>query len=116
MLRFLADENFDGNIVRGLIRRIPEARILRVQDVGLSGQSDPVVLEWAAVRGLIVLTHDVATFPRYAMERVRGGKAMPGVFAAACSAPIGPVIADLHILIECSSDGEWEGQVLFLPL
>lgn len=116
MLPLLADENFDGNIVRGLIRRLPGLRVVRVQDVELSGQSDPMILQWAAERGLIVLTHDVATFPKHAVERVRQGLAMPGVFAVPCTASIGQVIADLQLLTECSTVGEWEGQVLFLPL
>ena len=37
MLRLAADENFNGNIVRGLLRRNPKLDIVRVQDVGLSG-------------------------------------------------------------------------------
>ena len=36
MLRFAADENFNGDIVRGLLRRNPNVDIVRVQDVGLS--------------------------------------------------------------------------------
>ena len=115
MLLLLADENFDGNIVRGLRRRLPGLSVARVQDAGLSGKTDPVILQWAAERGLIVLTHDIATFPKHAMDRVRQGLAMPGVFAVPCAAPIGRVIADLQMLTECSLSNEWEGQVLFLP-
>jgi predicted nuclease of predicted toxin-antitoxin system len=47
-MKFLADENFDNTIVRGLMRRKPDIDIVRVQDVGLSGEDDPIVLEWAA--------------------------------------------------------------------
>ena len=47
-MKFLADENFDNSIVRGLMRRQPDIDIIRVQDVGLSGEDDPIVLEWAA--------------------------------------------------------------------
>lgn len=35
MLRLLADENFNGDIVRGLLLREPDLDIVRVQDVGL---------------------------------------------------------------------------------
>ena len=35
MLRFLADENFDNNIVHGCLRRLPGLDLLRVQDVDL---------------------------------------------------------------------------------
>ena len=47
-VRLLADENFNGAIVRGLLRRNPEVDVVRVQDVGLTGSDDPTVLEWAA--------------------------------------------------------------------
>ena len=45
MLRLLADENFNNDIVRGLLRRRPDLDVVRVQDVGLSGAEDPSVLE-----------------------------------------------------------------------
>ena len=44
MLRFAADENFNGDIVRGLLRRNPQLDVVRVQDAGLSGADDPSVL------------------------------------------------------------------------
>ncbi len=47
MVRFLADENFNNAILRGLLRRKPDIDIVRVQDVGLSGASDPEILAWA---------------------------------------------------------------------
>ena len=37
VLRFLADEDFDNDIVRGMLRRLPTMDIVRAQDVGLSG-------------------------------------------------------------------------------
>jgi len=42
---FAADENFNNDIVRGLLRRKPDLNIVRVQDAGLSGADDPTVLE-----------------------------------------------------------------------
>ena len=48
MLSFLADENFNGHIVRGLLRRLPTLDLVRIQDVGLSGAEDAEVLEWAS--------------------------------------------------------------------
>jgi predicted nuclease of predicted toxin-antitoxin system len=58
MLRLAADENFNGDIVRGLLRRKPDLDIAHVQDAGLSGADDPAVLEWAANEGRTVVTHD----------------------------------------------------------
>jgi len=48
MLLLAADENFNNNIVRGLLRQKPCLDIVRIQDVGLSGADDPTILEWAA--------------------------------------------------------------------
>lgn len=81
MLRFAADENFNNDILDGLLRRKPELDVLRVQDTDLLGAEDPAVLAWADKVGRV-----------------------------------GPVIEDLLFLAECSRDGEWEGQVLYLPL
>lgn len=116
MLRLAADENFNSDIVRGLLRRDPTLDIVRVQDVGLSGADDPIVLEWSAQEGRVLLTHDVTTVTRYAYERVETGKGMPGVFEVSRAVPIGRAIDDILLLAECSNDGEWEGQVHYLPL
>jgi hypothetical protein len=116
MLRLAADENFSNNIVRGLLRRRPELDIVRIQDVGLSGADDAAVLEWAAQEGRVLLTHDVSTITRYAYERVRAGQSMPGVFEIGRDVPIGRAIEDILLLVEYSLDGEWEGQVRYLPL
>lgn len=116
MLLFLADENFNNDIVRGIQRRNPIANIVRVQDAGLSGADDPTILEWAAQSKRVLLTHDVATMTKYAYERVQVGKPMSGVFEISRSVPIGVAIEEITILMECSLDGEWDGQVRYLPL
>jgi len=80
MLRLLADENFNGYIIRGLLRRRPDIELIRVQDVGLIEETDQRILDWAANHNYILLTHDRATVPKFAFDRVRVGKPMPGVF------------------------------------
>ena len=116
MLLLAADENFNNDIVRGLLRHKPDLNIVRIQDVGLSGADDPTVLEWAAREGRVLLTHDVSTITHYAYERVRAGKPMPGVFEVSRDTPIGVAIEDILLLAEYSLEGEWEGQVRYLPL
>lgn len=61
-------------------------------------------------------THDFKTMIGFAYARVRRGAAMPGVFAVRQTLPTGRAIEDLLILVECSLEGEWEGQVRHLPL
>ncbi len=116
MLLLVADENFNNDIVRGLLRKNPDLDIVRVQDVGLRGADDPVILEWAATEDRVVLTHDAATMAYYAYERVRAGLSMPGVIEVADDLPIGRVVDDILLLAEYSNRGEWNGRVIYLPL
>jgi len=106
MLRLAADENFDGAIVRGLLRRNPELDIVRVQDAGLSGADDPAILEWSASEGRILLTHDVSTITHYAYERVQAGQPMPGVFEVHLDVSFGRIIEDILLLATCSLEDE----------
>ena len=80
MLRLVTDENFNGDIVRGLLRRRPALDLVRVQDVGLVETPDADILEWAASQGRVLVSHDVSTVPPAAYRRVADGKPMPGVF------------------------------------
>src|SRR6476660_9171194 len=111
MLRFAADENLDGAIVRGVLRRKPDLDIVRIQDAGLSGKDDPTVLDWAAQAGRILVTHDVTTITHFAYDRIRAGRSMPGVFEINLNGAIAQIIEDILLLAECSLDGEYEGQV-----
>ncbi len=90
-MRWLADENFNNDIVRGLRRRNPTIDVVRAQDVGLMESDDESLLAWAAEQDRILLTHDVSTITAFAYRRIMKGDRMPGVF-------------------------EWEGQVRYLPL
>ncbi len=40
---------------------------------------------------------------------------MPGVIEVSPDAPVGRVIEDILLLVECSQEGELEGQVQYLP-
>ena len=74
------------------------------------------MLEWAATAGRVLLTHDVRTVTRYAWERVDRGLPMPGVVEVHLAAGVGLVIDELVLLLECTSAGELEGVVLYVPL
>jgi Domain of unknown function (DUF5615) len=116
MVALEADENFNNDILRGLLRRKADLDIVRVQDAGLSGADDRTVLEWAARENRVLVTHDVSTITLHANERIREGKRMPGVFEVSRSVPVKVAIEDLILLAECSHEAEWEGQIRYLPL
>jgi hypothetical protein len=116
MLRFLADQNFDGDIVRGLLRRLRDLDVVTAYEAHLMEASDPDLLEWAADQERVVLTHDRRTMPDYANERIRAGLRMCGVVVVPKRLPLAQVINDLELIAACSLEGEWEDKVQFLPL
>jgi hypothetical protein len=116
MMRLLFDEDFNGDIVDGLRKRLPELDAVRVQEVGLRTASDAIVLEWAASEGRLLFTHDVRTMTAEAYQRVRLQQGMPGVFAVPQSLSIGEVIEDMITIINYSLPNEYVDQVRFLPL
>jgi predicted nuclease of predicted toxin-antitoxin system len=116
MLHFVSDENFNGDIVRGLLLRHPALDLCRVQDVGLEEADDPTILAWAATHNRIVLTHDHATMPDFAYVRVGAGQPMPGVFVMPDRLAVRQAIEELLLLETCSEQAEWDGLVVYLPL
>ncbi|MCA9981860.1 MAG: DUF5615 family PIN-like protein [Anaerolineales bacterium] len=107
MLKFVADENFNNNILRGIWQRNTAVDIVRIQDVGLSGADDPTVLAWAAKHGRVLLTHDVATITNYAYERIKGGERMPGVFEVNRRIPLAVVIESFRHSCLHGGFGSW---------
>jgi hypothetical protein len=115
-LLLLTDENFDARIIRGLRRRGSDADIVSVAAAGLPGASDMLILDWAARERRVVLSHDIATMPDQAYDRIRQGLAMPGPVVIPELLALAAAIEELAIVVEASVEGEWEGRVLHLPL
>ena len=101
MIRFLADENFSGPVVRGLRRRHPDLDIVTVQEVGLTSADDPAVLEWAAAHDRLVITNDARTMIGFAKQRVSAGLLMPGLIEAGKRLSVGAAIENLYTMAVC---------------
>jgi hypothetical protein len=116
VVRWLADENFNNNILRALFLESREIDIVRAQDAGLTGKDDENLLEWAAGQGRVILTHDVSTVTAHAYRRIMNGQPMPGVFEVSRSVRVRAAVDDILLITACSLPDEWEGQVRYLPL
>lgn len=114
--RFLADENIDPDLVLGLRRQDDDVDIVRVQDVGLRTAEDPVILQWAADHGRILISHDRRTIPAFAAERLAAGLAMPGVILLRSTLPLTDAIQQLAVVAGASDAAEWVDQIAYLPL
>ena len=115
-VHFAADENFNRRIVVGLLRRAERIDLVRVQDSGLTGADDPAVLQWAADEDRVLLTHDVATMPDFAYERIAADLPMRGLLVVSATLPLAEAIDELTLITEASETEEWDGQVIYLPL
>ena len=115
-MKFLADENFEGAIFRGLLRYKPNIDLIRVQDVGLQAVDDLAILAWADGEGRILLTHDRRTMPRYAYQRMSEGKSIAGMLVMKATIPVGQAIEDILLIEAVSTPEEWINKVQDLPL
>ena len=82
----------------------------------MHGLPDAQVLEFAAERGLLVLSHDVNTMPSAAYARIDSGHPMPGLLMAPQRAPVADIIDSLLLIWTASEAEEWNWQVWFLPI
>src|SRR5215210_6978401 len=108
MLRLFIDQDFDQDILRGLIRRAPSIDAVTAHEVGLSVATDPDILAWAAENGRVILTHDRKTMPRHAADRLAAGDKIAGLVVVSRLLPISSVISDLEVIVTCSADGDLE--------
>lgn len=116
MIRLRADEDFRFPIVEALRKMVPELDLVTVQAAGFQGRPDPWLLEWAAAAGRMILTHDRKTMTRFAYGRAAAGSPMAGIIVIGWNTPIYAAAESVALLVRCSLDGEWDGEVIFLPL
>lgn len=114
-MKFLADENFNNDILRGVWRRISDASFTRVQDTEMAGADDPRILAYAAEPDYILITHDIKTIPPYFYERLKAGLLVSGIFLVHKQTPIGRVVDALELIILASEQSDWSGKVTYIP-
>ena len=112
--RFVTDEDFNQVIVDQVRRKRPGLDIVGVRAVGLEGAADPVILEWAAQHQRVVLSHDVNTMTKHAIERLEQGLALPGLVMVPQELDIGRAIEDIIYIAEVGNDTDLDGQIMFL--
>ena len=115
MLRVLVDQDFDHDILRGLIRRVRHLDAVTAVEIGMSKATDPQLLTWAAQEGRIVITHDRKTMPKHAADLMGAGTNIAGVFVVPRSLPLRQGIEDLELMITCSANEEWVNVIRYLP-
>jgi uncharacterized protein (DUF433 family) len=118
LMSFAFDENFDHDVVSGLVRRLPTLDTRRAADAAadIRGSDDAAILVWAAMASRLLVTHDAEAMGRIVRGWAERGEPSPGVVEVATGRPVGSTIEDLVLLAEASGEREWDGHVLHLPL
>jgi hypothetical protein len=114
-VRFQADADLDGRIIRGLRRTAPEIDIRTASDAGLAGVEDPEVLQIAADSGRILVSQDRRTMPRH-FTRYVDRTPSPGVILVREMVPISVVIEELILIWTASEAEEWLNRLVWIPL
>src|ERR1700693_6095836 len=88
-VRFQADADLDGRILRGLRRAVPEIDMRTADDAALEGLKDSEVLRIAADSARILVSQDRRTMPKH-FARFTAGAESPGVILLREATPSRP--------------------------
>ena len=114
-ITYLADADFNDDVVKGVLRREPAIDFRGAASAGLRGLTDPQVLAVAASEGRILVSHDRKTMPRSFGEFIRTTNS-PGVFIIAQKVDLLVAIEALILVWAASEAEEWVNRICTLPL
>jgi predicted nuclease of predicted toxin-antitoxin system len=115
MVRLLGDENFNDNILQGVLDHSSAIVFLRVRAAGLESKTDDVVLEWAAENGYVVVSHDANTMIHEANKRIQAGLSCPGLLIIKVQMPYREAIDELVMAAICGDPADFRDLVIHLP-
>jgi len=96
-IRFQADADLDGRILRGLRRISPELDVQTAAEAGLAALEDVEVLRLAAEAGRILISQDRSTMPGH-FQRFVSRSQSPGVILLRARVPIAVAIEELLLI------------------
>jgi predicted nuclease of predicted toxin-antitoxin system len=114
-VRFQADADLDGRVLRGLRRAAPGVDIRTANDARLAGLKDSEVLEIAADSGRILVSQDRRTMPLH-FTRYMARAQSPGVILLRQAIPISTAIEELALIWSASEAAEWINRLVWIPL
>ena len=114
-VRFQADADLDGRILRGLRRTSPEIDIRTAADAALTRLGDQQVLRIASDSGRILVSQDRRTMPAH-FARYSAQAHSPGVLLLREATPISTAMEELVLIWSASEAEEWIGRLVWIPL
>ena len=113
--RFLADADLHQRIVTGLKRIEPEIDFETAHAAALEGLPDSNVLQLAAEKSRVLVSHDRRTMPGAFYSFVRKQKS-PGLSLVKQGCPVGRAIEELRICYHTLDAEDFANRICYLPL
>ena len=114
-VRFQADGDLDGRIVRGLRRTTPEIDMRTASNAGLEGLKDPEVLRLIAKSGRILVSQDRRTMPGH-FARFTATERSAGLILLRDGISIANAIDELALIWSATEAEEWVDRLVWIPL
>jgi hypothetical protein len=117
-VNFLLDENIDPAIGEALRCDRPEIGLLRVGDLDApaSGMPDPEILIWCEAHSFALVTSNRSTMPIHLRNHLARGRHVPGIFVLSHGTTMREIVADLKLIWDGALPGEFDDQIVYLPL
>ena len=112
------DENVDPVYFKQLRRRKPDLVVWAVGEPGVpsKGTLDPDILVWCEVNNFILVTNNRTSMPVHLIDHLKENRHIPGIFILNVGMSIGETLDELILIAECSFDGEYQDQIIHLPI
>lgn len=115
MIRYQADANLHGAILKGCRRLEPAIDFQSAWDAKLDGVPDLEVLARASTERRILVTLDQQTMPKHFADFLASGRTCPGVFLVRQNARIADVIETLILIWALDDESEWRDRLFTIP-
>lgn len=114
-IRFQADADLDGRIIRGIKRRSRDIDIRTAASAGFSALKDSEVLRLSAEDRRILVSQDRRTMPAHFTQYVASANSS-GVILIREKASIAVAIEELILVWTASEAEEWTNRLAWIPL
>ncbi len=117
-LKYLLDENVDKVYQPQFLRRNANLIMWVVGDPGTPprGTLDPEILCWYEEHNFLLVTNNRTSMPVHLAEDIAQSRHTPGILVLSDKLTIGQTIDELILIAEASFDGEYQDQIVHLPV
>jgi predicted nuclease of predicted toxin-antitoxin system len=118
VFKYLLDENVNPTYATQLRRQQPDLIVWVVgePDTPVKSTLDPEILMWCEEHNFVLVTNNRASMPVHLRDHIAQGRHVPGIFILNPNLSIGRNIDELILIAQGSFEGEYQDQIIHLPL